>query len=137
MLCRFSCVQLCATLWTVCSPPGSSVNGFSRQEYWSGLPCPAPGDPPNPRIKRALLMSPALAGRFFNTSAVWEAHLKVCFLSNFQIYNTMLVTIVTMLYITSSGFIYFITEILCFLIFTHCGILPLSILSNYQSVLCT
>ena len=105
--------------------------GFSRQEDWSGLPCPAPGDPPNPRIKPTLLMSPALASRFFTTRATWEAHLKVCFLSNFKIYNTMLVTIVTMLYITPPGFVYFITEILCLLSFTHCGILPLPIPSNY------
>ena len=33
------------------------------QEYWSGLPCPPPGDLPNPGIKPASLMSPALAGR--------------------------------------------------------------------------
>jgi len=35
--------------------------GFSRQEYWSGLPCPPPGDLPNPRIELVSLMSPALA----------------------------------------------------------------------------
>jgi len=34
-----------------CSPPGSSVHGISRQEYWSGLPFPSPGDLPNPGIK--------------------------------------------------------------------------------------
>jgi len=33
------------------SPPGSSSMGFSRQEYWNGLPFPSPGDPPNPGIK--------------------------------------------------------------------------------------
>ena len=38
--------------------------GFSRQEYWSGFPCPPPGDFPNPGIKPAPLMSPALAGGF-------------------------------------------------------------------------
>jgi len=38
---------------------------FSKQEYWSGLPCPLPGDLPNPEIKAASLMSPALAGGFF------------------------------------------------------------------------
>ena len=38
--------------------------GFSRQEYWSGLPCPPPGDIPNPGIE---LVSPALAGIFFKT----------------------------------------------------------------------
>ena len=41
--------------------------GFSRQEYWSGLPFPAPGDLPNPGIKPASFSSPALAGRFFTT----------------------------------------------------------------------
>ena len=44
--------------------------GFSRQEYWSGLPCPSPEDPPDPGIKPT---SPALAGGFFTTSAAWEA----------------------------------------------------------------
>ena len=34
-----------------CSPPGSSVPGFSRQEYWSGLPCPPPGDLPDPGVE--------------------------------------------------------------------------------------
>ena len=48
--------------------------GFSRQEYWSGLPCPLPGDLPNPGIKPVSLMSPALAGEFFTTSATWEVH---------------------------------------------------------------
>ena len=51
----FSCVRLFATPWTVaCQPPLST--GFSRQEYWSGLPFPPPGDLPEPRIK---LMCPA------------------------------------------------------------------------------
>ena len=47
--------------------------GFSRQEYWSGLPFPPPGDLPDPGIKPMTLMSPALAGGFFTTSATWEA----------------------------------------------------------------
>ena len=41
--------------------------GFSRQEYWSGLPCLPPGDLPDPEIEPESLMSPALAGRFFTT----------------------------------------------------------------------
>ena len=41
--------------------------GFSQQEYWSGLPCPLPGDLPDPGIKSVSLMSPTLAGRFFTT----------------------------------------------------------------------
>ena len=47
--------------------------GFSRQEYWSGLPCPDPPDLPDPGIKPMSLTSPALAGRFFTTSTTWEA----------------------------------------------------------------
>ena len=47
--------------------------GVSRQEYWSGLPCPLPGDLPNPGIKPTSLTSSALTGRFFTTSATWEA----------------------------------------------------------------
>ena len=49
------------------SPPGSSVLGFSRHDYWSRLPFPTPGDLPNPGIKPASLASPVLAGRFFTT----------------------------------------------------------------------
>ena len=56
-------VQLCATPWTVAHQAPPSL-GFSRQEHWSGLPFPSPGDFPNPGIK---LMSPALAGGFFTT----------------------------------------------------------------------
>ena len=41
---------------------------FSRQEYWSGLPCPPPGDLLDPGIKPLSLVSPAVAGRFFTTS---------------------------------------------------------------------
>ena len=47
--------------------------GFSRQEYWSRLPFPPPGDLPDPGIEPASLMSPALAGGFLTMSATWEA----------------------------------------------------------------
>ena len=60
------------TLWTVAGQAPLSM-GFSRQEYWSGLPCPPPGDLPNPGIKPRSLRSPALAGRLFTTSATGEA----------------------------------------------------------------
>ena len=46
--------------------------GFSRQEYWSGLPFPPPGNLPDPGIEPTSLMPPALAGGFFTTSATWE-----------------------------------------------------------------
>ena len=52
--------------------------GFSRQEYWSGLPCPPPGALPDPGIELKSLASPALTGGFFTTSKTWEAFLPVC-----------------------------------------------------------
>ena len=68
----FSCVQLFATLWMVACQ-ALLFMGFSRQEYWSGLPCPPPGNLPSPVIEPASLMSPVLVGGFFTTSATWEA----------------------------------------------------------------
>ena len=58
--------------WTVAHQAPLST-GFSRQEYWSGLPFPPPGALPNPGIEPGSLESPALAGEFFTTSATWEA----------------------------------------------------------------
>ena len=43
--------------------------GFSRQEYWSGLPFPPPGDYPDTGIEPMSLASPAMAGRFFTTAS--------------------------------------------------------------------
>ena len=67
-----NCVLFFVTPWTIaCQAPLSM--GFFRQEYWSGLSCPPPGDLPDPGLE---LMSPAfpvLAGGFFTTSATWEA----------------------------------------------------------------
>ena len=65
-------VQLLAAAWTVARQAPLSM-GFSSQEYWSGLPFPTPGDLPNPGIKPTSLVSSALAGRFFTTSATWGA----------------------------------------------------------------
>ena len=59
-----SCAQLFATPWTV-AHQAPLIMGFSRLEYWSGLPFPTPGDLPNPGIESTSLMSPALAFRFF------------------------------------------------------------------------
>ena len=71
----FSRVQLLVTLWTVARQAPLSM-GFSRQEYWSGLPCPPPGDLPCLGIEPESIMPPALAGGFFTTSATWEAHVS-------------------------------------------------------------
>ena len=64
------------TLWTVAHQAPLSM-GFSRQEHWSGLPFPPPGDLPDPGIEPASLAAPVLAGGFFTTSATWEAFAKV------------------------------------------------------------
>ena len=72
LLSRFSRVRLSVTPWTVTCQASLSM-GFSRQEYWSGLPFPSPGDLPDPGIEPASLMSPALAGGFFTTNTTWEA----------------------------------------------------------------
>ena len=61
-----------ATLWPVAHQVPLSME-FSRQKYWSGLPCSPPGDLHDPGIEPATLMSPALASGFFTTSATWEA----------------------------------------------------------------
>ena len=73
-------LQLCLTLydpWIVAHQAPLSM-GFSRQEYWGGLPCPPPGDLRDPGIEPSSLLSPALAGRFFTTSAPWEAQRRKC-----------------------------------------------------------
>ena len=73
----FSVINYCAVCSVVSDslrPPQTVAHQaplsmeFSRQENWSGLPFPSPGDLPNPGIEPAPLASPALAGRFFTTS---------------------------------------------------------------------
>ena len=89
VLSHFSHVQLCVTPWTVARQAPLSM-GISRQEYWSGQPCPPPGDLPDPGIEPLSLRSPALVGKFPGSSAIWEAQythvvivLKIC-ISLFQ-----------------------------------------------------
>ena len=66
-----SCLTLCDPM--DCSLPGSSVHGIFRQEYWSGLPFPPPGDLPNAGIKP---VSPALAGVCFGTVPPGKSHVE-------------------------------------------------------------
>ena len=67
MLSHFSHVRLFATPWTIAHQAPLSM-GFSRQEYWSGLPCPPPG------TDSESLLSPALAGGFFTPSILFRFH---------------------------------------------------------------
>ena len=72
---RFNHFWLFATLWAVAHQAPLSL-GFSRQEYWSGMPCPPLGDLSDPGIKPMSLVFPALAGKLFTTSTTWEAQKK-------------------------------------------------------------
>ena len=78
-------------LWpTACQAP--LFMGFSRQEYWSGLPSSPPGNLLDPGMELTPLMSPALAGRFFTTSAMGEALIPNSkhLLGVFQLLSTVL-----------------------------------------------
>ena len=68
MLSSFSRVRPFATLLTVADQAPLSME-FSRQEYWSGFPCPNSGYLPDPGVEPLSLMSSALAGKFFISSA--------------------------------------------------------------------
>ena len=64
--------------WTIaCQAPLSM--GFSRQEYWGGLPFPSPGELPNPGIESASPVRPALAGRLFTTEPRGRPHKESLF----------------------------------------------------------
>ena len=65
-------VRLFAAVWTVAFEAPLSM-GFSRQEYWSGLPFPSPGDFLDPGLEPESLMSPALAWWILYHCATWEA----------------------------------------------------------------
>ena len=62
-------------LWTVARKAPLSV-GFLKREYWSELPCPPPGDLPDPGIEPTSLKSTALAGGLLNASATLESPLR-------------------------------------------------------------
>ena len=71
---RAKLLQSCLTL---CDPMDYLYSmGFSWQECWNGLPCPPPGDLPNPGVEPVSLTSPALSTGFFTTSSTWESPCK-------------------------------------------------------------
>jgi len=130
-----SCLSLFATLWTVARQAPLS-KGFSRQEYWSGLPCPPPGDLPDPGIKLLSLMSPVLAGRFFTSSSTWEApkrnmqpqnmnyRLYICIFLSLYIYTHFL-HLYTFINIFSL-YIHIYTHIFPLYVYIYIHIFPLS-----------
>ena len=83
MLSHFSRVQLCATPWTV-APQAPLSMEFSRQEYWSGLPCPPPGHLPDPGIEPTSSASPALQADSLLLSHLGSPLTKKLGLRNFR-----------------------------------------------------
>ena len=75
--CMLSCIWLFEAQWTVVLRCPLSM-GFSRQEYWTGLPFPPPGDLPDPEIKTGSQESPALLWRFFTTEPPGKPYLHKC-----------------------------------------------------------
>ena len=74
------CVKSFQSYPTLCDPMTAAHQallsmGFSKEDCWSGLPCLPPGDLPDPGIEPTSLISPALVGGFFTTSATWEAQI--------------------------------------------------------------
>ena len=68
----FSCVWLCDLMY--CSLQSPLSMGFSRQEYWSGLPCPSPGDLPDPEIKPMSPVSPTLQADSLPTAPLGSSY---------------------------------------------------------------
>ena len=101
-------VHVCAKSFQPCptlcnpmdySPPGSSVHGLLQQAYWSGLPCPPPGDRPDPEIKSMFLVSPPLAGVFLPLTAPVKPLLALHYLIYF-VYQTCKATTCLLYYKT-------------------------------------
>ena len=86
-----SCPTL-VTPWTVASQAPLFM-GFSRQEYWSGLPFLSPAALPHPGIKPLLLASPALTGGLFTSRAPREAPLYIWEVFVYLIYTWQCVSL--------------------------------------------
>ena len=90
MLSHFSCARLCATV--ACQAPLSM--GFSREEYWNGLPCPSPGDLPNKGLNlHVLCLLPWVVSGFFTTSTTCEAPNDTISMPKWRLSNTHIFSI--------------------------------------------
>ena len=89
MLSHFSCVWLFVTLWTVASQAPLSM-GFSKQEYWSGLPCPPPGDLPDPGIEPVFHAASASQGDSLLLSHLGSPYIFYMHIIMNYIYNIIL-----------------------------------------------
>ena len=108
-------VLLFAILWSTAHQSPLSM-GFSRQDYWSGLPFPSPGDLPDPRIEPESLKSPVLTGRFFTISTTWNIiglilclTVLICILLNISEAEPHLKWVVSLLTCLFKSSAYFVT----------------------------
>ena len=95
--------------------------GFSRQQYWSGLPFPSPGELPNPGIEPVSLTSPALAGGFFSSSALpssFPLRNPVCVCMCVCVYIYIYTYIYIHTYIYTHVYIYIYTHIYIYILFS-------------------
>ena len=102
-------------LWSTAHQSPLSM-GFSRQDYWSGLPFPSPGDLPNPRMEPESLKSPVLTGRFFTISTTWNIiglilclTVLICILLNINEADPHLKWVVSLLTCLFKSSAYFVT----------------------------
>ena len=98
------------TLWTVALQALLSM-GFSRQEYWSGLPCPPPGNLPDPGIEPASLTSFALAGEFLMTSTTYESPTGIILQTNFSPLHSQASQEGASCHVLASGFLGFLISL--------------------------
>ena len=91
MLTHLSRAWLFVTLWTTARQAPLSM-GFSRQEYWRGVPFPSPGESSPTRDWTHISMSPALAGKFFTPHTSWEAPYSLYFIHTPEILFLCLLT---------------------------------------------
>ena len=110
LISHFSRVWPFTMLCTVALQVPLSV-GFSRQEYWSGLLCPPPGDLPHPGMEPRSLMSPALAGRFFTIRATWEAQGNGQYLHYYESIVSLMSQIVYWFFFKLHYFLGFVTSL--------------------------
>ena len=135
-------VRPMVTAWTIACQAPLSMR-FFRQEYWSGLPFPLPGNFPNPGIESVSLVSPALAGRFFTTvlpgkpqiSPVGISHRIILTNSTYMLLSFVIDNTYRKCYRNNFKELAFISLFYCLLIHHFCIYLHQFLPSNYLSVM--
>ena len=121
LLCCVKLIQLCQTLCDPmgCSLPGSSVHGFLHARNWSGLPCSPPRDLLDPGIESVSLMSLAMAGELFTTSAS-SLNDKTSLKSSTVIINTLTCCCYFLSLFIPTGFYFYFIIVVLAVLGLHC-----------------